>query len=181
MNTVTFPLLNLKLDIEPIAFEMFGIEIHWYALLIVSAIIIALIILKIRDGLYDIKFSDIVDLAVYVIPISIISARLYYVIFNLKDYINSPVEILNIRNGGLAIYGGIIGGLVTCVVFCKKRNIKLLNLLDCIVPVLALRASNRTMGKFCKHRSIWCTNYITLENGDIRIRGIYRSTSNIFL
>lgn len=167
MNIVNFPLFNLKLDIEPIAFELFGLEIHWYALLIVSAIILALIILKIRDGLYDIKFSDIIDLAVYVIPISIISARLYYVIFDLKDYINNPAEILNIRSGGLAIYGGIIGGLITCVIFCKKRNIKLLNLLDCIVPVLALRTSNRKVGELCKHRSIWNSDYITLENGHI--------------
>lgn len=167
MDTVSFPLLNLKLDIEPIAFDLYGLEIHWYALLIVSAIIIALIILKIRDGLYDIKFSDIVDLAVYVIPISIISARLYYVLFDLKDYINDPLQILNIRSGGLAIYGGIIGGLITCIIFCKKRNIKLLNLLDCIAPVLALRTSNRKVGELCKHRSIWDPDYITMENGNI--------------
>ena len=148
MSTVSFPMLNLKLNIEPVAFEIFGIDIHWYAIFIVSAMILALIIFKIRDGLYNAKFADLVDLVIYLIPISIISARLYYVIFNLEYYISFPDQILSIRTGGLAIYGGIIGGLITCIVFCKKRNIKLLELLDFMAPALALRTSNRKMGKF---------------------------------
>lgn len=167
MNTVTFPILNLKIEIEPVAFSLFGIDIHWYAILIVSAIVIAFIIFKIRDGLYDIKYSDIIDLSIYVIPISIVSARLYYVLFNLNHYIKDPSMIFNLRSGGLAIYGGIIGGLITCIIFCKKRKIKLLNLLDYIAPGLALRSSNWKMGKLHKHRSIWNRNTITLENGNI--------------
>ena len=133
MNEVTFPMLNLKINIDNIAFSILGIDIYWYAILIVSAMILAFIILKLRDGLYDIRFSDIIDFAIYLIPISIISARIYYVIFNLNYYIESPAQILNFRSGGLAIYGGIIGGIITCIIFCKKRNIKLLNLLDYIV------------------------------------------------
>lgn len=167
MNEVTFPMLNLKINIDNIAFSILGIDIYWYAILIVSAMILAFIIFKLRDGLYDIRFSDIIDLAIYLIPISIISARIYYVIFNLNYYIESPTQILNFRSGGLAIYGGIIGGIITCIIFCKKRNIKLLNLLDYIVPGLALRSSNRKMGKLYKHRSIWNRNNITLENGNI--------------
>lgn len=148
MNTVTFPLLNLKLNINSIAFELFGIEIHWYAVLIVSAMLIALLIFKLRDDLYSIKFSDIIDLAIYLIPISIISARLYYVIFNLGYYIESPSQIFNIRTGGLAIYGGIIGGIGTCIVFCKKRDIKLLDLLDFVAPGLALGQAIGRWGNF---------------------------------
>ena len=167
MNEVTFPMLNLKINIDNIAFSILGIDIYWYAILIVSAMILAFIIFKLRDGLYAIRFSDIIDLAIYLIPISIISARIYYVIFNLNYYIESPTQILNFRSGGLAIYGGIIGGIITCIIFCKKRNIKLLNLLDYIAPGLALRSSNRKMGKLYKHRSIWNRNNITLENGNI--------------
>lgn len=167
MNSISFPLLNLNLNVDPVAFELFGTEIHWYAIFIVSAMLLALLIFKIRDGLYSIKFSDVIDLAVYMIPISIISARIYYVMFNLGYYIESPEQILNIRSGGLAIYGGIIGGLITCIIFCRKRNIKLLNLLDFIAPALALRTSNGKMGKLCKHRSLWGRNSITLANGNI--------------
>ena len=167
MNTVTFPLLNLNLNINPIAFELLGVTIYWYAIFIVSAMILAFIIFKKRDGLYNIKFDDILDLSIYMIPISIISARLYYIIFNIGYYIKSPAQIFNIRTGGLAIYGGIIGGLITCIIFCKKRKIKLLNLLDFIAPALALRTSNRKMGKLCKHRSIWGRNYTAMENGNL--------------
>lgn len=147
MNTVTFPMLNLKLEINNIAFSIFGIDIYWYAILIVSSMIIGLLILKKRDGLYGIKFEDIIDLSIYVIPIAIISARLYYVLFDLKYFISYPSQILNFRNGGMAIYGGIIGAVITCIVFCKKRKIDLLNLLDDLVPILVLRTSNRKMGK----------------------------------
>ena len=167
MNTISFPLLNLTLEINPIAFEIFGIAIHWYAIFIVSAMILALLIFKKREGLYNIKFSNLIDLVIYLIPISIISARLYYVIFNLEYYIKSPEQILNIRTGGLAIYGGIIGGVITCIIFCRKRNIKLLDLLDFMAPALALRTSNRKVGEFCKHRSIWQSNKTPLENGSI--------------
>lgn len=167
MNTTTFPLLNLNLNLDPVAFEIFGLEIHWYAIFIVSAMILALIIFKIRDDLYNIKFEDILDLAVFVIPIAIISARIYYIIFNLEYYIKSPEHILNLRTGGLAIYGGIIGGLITCIVFCKKRKIKILDLLDFIAPALALRTSNRKMGKLCKCRSLWGRNKCAVENGNI--------------
>ncbi len=143
MNTITFPLLNLKLNISPIAFSIGNIDIYWYAIFIVLAFILALIIFKIKDGNFGIKFSDIIDLVIYVIPISIISARIYYVLFNIDQYINNPIQIFNFRNGGLAIYGGIIGGLITCYIFCRKRKIDLLNLTDYIVPELALRTSNR--------------------------------------
>lgn len=140
MSTVSFPLLNLKLNIEPVAFSIFGIEVYWYAIFIVSAIIIGITIFKLRDGLYGIKSSDMLDLLIYLIPISILSARLYYVLFKLEYYIQSPSQIFNFRNGGLAIYGGIIGGIITCIVFCKKRNIKVFNLLDFVAPMFALRA-----------------------------------------
>ena len=143
MNTITFPLLNLKLQVSRIAFSIGNIYIYWYAILMMSAFVISLIIFKIKDGKFGIKFSDRLDLSLYVIPISIISARVYYILFNLKYYIYNPIQMFNLKAGGLAIYGGIIGGVITCYIFCKKRKINLLDLLDYIVPCLALRTSNR--------------------------------------
>lgn len=150
MNTITFPLLNLKLQISRIAFSIGNIDIYWYAILMVFAFLIGLIIFKIKDGKFGIKFSDILDLSILVIPISIISARLYYIVFNANYYISNLNQIFNLRNGGLAIYGGIIGGVLTCYIYCKKKKINLWDLLDYIVPSLALRTSNRKMGKFYK-------------------------------
>lgn len=151
MNTITFPLFNLKLQISRIAFSIGNIDIYWYAILMVFAFSIGLIIFKIKDGKFGIKFSAILDLSILVIPISIISARLYYIVFNANYYISNLNQIFNLRNGGLAIYGGIIGGVLTCYIYCKKKKINLWDLLDYIVPSLALRTSNRKMGKFYKH------------------------------
>ena len=150
MNQITFPLINLKLQISRIAFSIGSIDIYWYAILIICAFAISLIILKIKDGKFGIKFSYILDLFLYLIPISIISARIYYILFNLDYYINYPDQIFNLRSGGLAIYGGIIGGAITCYIFCKKKDINLLDLFDLISPCLALRTVYRKMGEFYK-------------------------------
>lgn len=143
MNVITFPGLNLQFNINRIALSIGGISIYWYAILMTSAFAISLLIYKLKNGKFEIKFSDILDLALLLIPISIVSARLYYILFNLEYYVANPMQMFNLRSGGLAIYGGIIGGTVTCYIFCKKRKIDLLNLLDYIVPCLALRTSNR--------------------------------------
>ena len=143
MNVITFPGLNLQFNINRIALSIGGISIYWYAILMTSAFAISLLIYKLKNGKFEIKFSDILDLALLLIPISIVSARLYYILFNLEYYVANPMQMFNLRSGGLAIYGGIIGGTVTCYIFCKKRKIDLLDLLDYIVPCLALRTSNR--------------------------------------
>lgn len=143
MNVITFPGLNLQFNIKRVALSIGGISIYWYAILMTSAFAISLLIYKLKNGKFEIKFSDILDLALLLIPISIVSARLYYILFNLEYYVANPMQMFNLRSGGLAIYGGIIGGTVTCYIFCKKRKIDLLNLLDYIVPCLALRTSNR--------------------------------------
>lgn len=147
MNTITFPLLNLELNINKIAFTICGIPIYWYAILMVSSILIALILSKIQNGKFGIKFDDILDLSIIMIPIAFISARLYYVIFNIKNF-QTLSSIFNIKNGGLAIYGGIIGGVITAYIFCKKRKISLLDLLDYIVPFVALGQSIGRWGNF---------------------------------
>lgn len=181
MNTVSIPLLNFKMQISKIAFSIGNIDIYWYAILMIFAFLISIFLFKKEEGKFGIKFNDIIDLGIFVIPISIISARLYYVLFNLDYYLVNPLEMLNIRKGGLAIYGGIIGGVITCYIFCKKRKINLLDLLDYIVPGLALRTIYWKMGEFCKSRSLWNKYNSSVENGNFRRRTIYRGASNIFI
>ena len=125
--------------IPNVAFEIFGISIYWYAILIVLAIVLALIWCKLHNGRYGVKFDNLIDLAIFLLPISIISARLYYVLFSLDYYINNPMEILKINNGGLAIYGGIIGGVITIIIFCKIKKMKIIGLNWRKVVVYAIR------------------------------------------
>lgn len=148
MNIVTFPALDLKIKLSDVAFSIFGIEIYWYAIMIVSAMIVAILVLKKREKNFDIKFSDIIDLCIYVIPISIISARVYYILFSLNYYISEPGQIFNFRSGGLAIYGGIIGGAITCYIFCKRRKINFIELLDYVAPSLAIGQAIGRWGNF---------------------------------
>ena len=148
MKLVEFPLINLKLQLNRIALKIGNIEIYWYAILITLAFIVSLLIYKKNNGKFEIKFADITDLAIFIIPISLISARLYYVVFNLNYYISNPTEIINTRSGGMAIYGGIIGGIITCFIFCKKRKIEILNLTDYLAPGLAIGQAIGRWGNF---------------------------------
>ena len=139
----------IKTGIIPrVAFEVFGVEIYWYAVLIVSAMVLGLVWFKVHDGRFGIKFDDILDLALFVIPISIICARIYYVVFSLEYFTNNPTEIFQIKNGGLAIYGGIIGGVITIAIMGKIKKIKILDITDFIAPVLALAQSIGRWGNY---------------------------------
>lgn len=138
METITFPGLNLSFKISKIAFNICGITIYWYAVFIVLALVLAIILFKKRNGLYGINYEEILTLMIYAIPVCFICARLYYVAFT-GDW----KKILNFRQGGLAIYGGIIGGIITCIIYCKKKKISILDLTDYITPALALRAGGR--------------------------------------
>ena len=145
---ISFPNLNISLFVNPVAISIFGVNIHWYGILIVSAILIGLALAKRDDRLHKIKFDDVFDFALIGIFIGIICARIYFVIFNLNYYINHPNEIFSIWNGGLAIYGGIIGGVLSAAIFCKVRKINFLDLCDYLVPFLALGQAIGRWGNF---------------------------------
>lgn len=171
MNIVTFPLLNLELNINKIAFKVFGVSIYWYAILIVASLALAIFLCKRKDGKYNIKFDDIIDLSIILIPVVFICARIYYVLFNLKSY-NSLTSILNIKDGGLAIYGGIIGGVIVIYFFCKKRKIKVLDLLDYIVPYLALGQAIGRWGNFINVEAYGTTTSLPWKMGIKTANGI---------
>lgn len=166
MKQIIIPILNLELNINNVAFKLCGVPVYWYAILIVFALSLAIFMYYKNDGKFGIYFDDIIDLSLILIPISFICARLYYIIFHL-EYYTTFERIISIKDGGLAIYGGIIGGAVTTYIFCKKRKISFLDLSDYIIPYLALRTSYRKMGQFYKCRSIWGRNQFTMENGNI--------------
>ena len=148
MYIVNFEGLGIYLKINKVAISLFGINIYWYAIFIVIAFILGILLCKKDNGKYNIKFDDVLELLLFVIPISIISARLYFILFRLNYYIQNPSEILDIRNGGLAIYGGIIGAILTIVLFCKKKNINILDMCDYIAPYLPLGQAIGRWGNF---------------------------------
>ena len=148
MKIINFEGLGLSFNINNVLIDINGIKIYWYAFLIIFSVVIGLILCKKDDGKYNIKFDDILLLFIFLLPISIICARIYFVTFKLDYYISNPLEIFNIQNGGLAIYGGIIGAVITIIVFSKIKKIKILDLLDYLVPYLALGQAIGRWGNF---------------------------------
>lgn len=145
---VGFPNLNLMFEVNDIAFTIFDIPIYWYGLLFVIAYIISLILINKNDGIYNIKVQDVILTSSVAIFFGIVGARLYYVLFNLEYYSNNISEIINIRNGGLAIYGGLILGLVSVYVMSKILKFNFLDMLDCIVPYVAISQCIGRIGNF---------------------------------
>jgi phosphatidylglycerol:prolipoprotein diacylglycerol transferase len=136
------------MHLNPIAFYVFGIAIRWYGVLIAAGMLIALIVAKINSKYLNVDYDQFIDCALISLPFGIIGARLYYVIFNYKLYINNPIDILNIREGGLAIHGGIIFGILAAYIYSKKRGINLLNYLDLAAPSIVLAQSIGRWGNF---------------------------------
>ena len=148
MNIIRFEGLGISLNINNVALKFGNIKIYWYAICIVLGIVLAILLCKKDDGKYNIKFDDLLILIFFLIPTSIICARIYYVVFNLNYYLKFPLEIFSIHNGGLAIYGGIIGAIITIIIFCKMKSIKILDMFDFIVPYLALGQAIGRWGNF---------------------------------
>lgn len=189
MNQVTFPAFNFIFHINKIAIHIGNSNIYWYAIFIVVSIIVALLFCKKNDGKYGISFQTILEIFVIVLPIAILSARFYYVLFRLDYYLKYPIKILAIQDGGLAIYGGIIGGVITIYVYCKKKRINVLDVLDYIAPYLALGQAIGRWGNFfnveaygIETKSLFRMGII--ENGryiEVHPTFLYESIGNFFL
>ncbi|MDP4179787.1 MAG: prolipoprotein diacylglyceryl transferase [Bacillota bacterium] len=150
MGVISFPGLgNISFHINRIAFSLFGLSIHWYGIIIAAGFLLAVLLALKNCKKYDIDPDNIIDLVLYAAPISIITARLYYVIFSSdKTYLENPLEIAKIWHGGLAIFGGIIGAVATTFVFCKIKKINAWNLLDLGLPYFALAQAIGRWGNF---------------------------------
>ena len=133
---------------NPVAFTIFGIDVMWYGVLISAGVLAGIFVALKEAKRTAFKEDDLIDFLLYVIPAGIIGARAYYVMFSWDYYSQNLSQIINIRNGGLAIHGGIIAGVITGILFCKKRRINVLELLDLVMPSLALGQSIGRWGNF---------------------------------
>lgn len=127
-RTIALPGLGLQFELNRVAFEIFGHPIYWYGIIIATGFLLAVWYCYRKAPKFGIKSDDLIDLLFFAVPISIIGARLYYIIFYL-DYFRSPtgelkfMDMLRIWDGGLAIYGAVIAGVLTLAVFCKVKKL----------------------------------------------------------
>ena len=131
------------------SFNLFGVvTVRMYAILIVIGMVLAVLYMRSQEKRLELPTDTALDMALWAIPAGIIGARLYYVAFTWDQYASDPVSILKIWNGGLAIYGGIIGGFLGLLFLSRKRKLPLLKLLDLAAPAVILGQAIGRWGNF---------------------------------
>lgn len=133
---------------EKVALDLGPIQIYWYSIFIFIGMLVACFLIYKEAKKRGIDEDFLVNLSFNTIIIGIIGARLYYVLFNLSYYLDNPVEIFQIWNGGLAIHGGIIAGLLFIIYYCKKHEVNLWKMLDIIVVGLIVAQAIGRWGNF---------------------------------
>ena len=122
--------------LDPIAFSIGALKVHWYGLILGSAALVGLL-LAIREGKrFGISQEFFMDLLLLGVPSAIIGARIYFVAFMWEDYKDNLWDIFKIWNGGIAIYGALIGAIICAVIFVRRRGYNFWRIADICAPSL---------------------------------------------
>lgn len=133
---------------DRIAIDLGFIQIYWYSIFIFLGILLGTVIILRECRKQNVNEDFIVNLIFYTVIVGLIGARLYYCLFNLDYYLKYPLEIIEVWNGGMAIHGGILAGLVFILIYTWKYNAKLLKVLDIVVVGLILGQAIGRWGNF---------------------------------
>ena len=170
-SSISFPMLgNFSID-PPSYFTVFGRNIYFYGVLIALGFLLAILYCGRRSRDFGIQADDFYDLMLWLIPLSIVGARLYFVLFRLDDYLADPISILKVHEGGLAIYGGVIAGVLCAVFVCRHKKIPLPAMLDLTVLGLLIGQIIGRWGNFMNREAfgaetaIFCRMGLTAPDG----------------
>lgn len=146
-----------------VAFTLFGRDVYWYGVLMALGILIG-VWLTLKEGKRKkLTEDDILDMCLVIIPSGVVGARLYYVIFEWASYASNPIRALYIWEGGLAIYGAVIGGLIGMFIYSRVKKIRFLKLADCIAPGLVLAQAIGRWGNFFNQEAFG----LPINNGEL--------------
>lgn len=135
---IQFPNLHINIENLPKSFNFFGVDIAFYGCIIALGMILGIALVCYIAKTSGQDYNEYIDFALYAIIFSVIGARLYYVIFSWDYYGKHPNEILNIREGGLAIYGGVIAGVLVCLIYTRVKKLSFKKIADTAVYGLIL-------------------------------------------
>lgn len=145
VNEITFPKLGIDLKINSVAFNIGSKPIYWYALIILSGFILAVLFCCKSGKKRGIKSDNLIDIGLYGLIFGLLGARIYYVLFDLKSFADNWLDVFKIWEGGLAIYGGLIGAVISAYVYCRKKNLNFLEIADICAPGLFI---GQIIGRF---------------------------------
>lgn len=141
-SPITFPNLGIRVNPSPVAFAVFGKEIYWYGVIIACGFVLAALYMMKRAKTFGLTDDDVLDMLLWAVPIGVVCARAYYCIFYWELFRDNPISVLYIWQGGLAIYGGVIGGGLTLLVVARVKKMPAAVLLD-------VAALGVIIGQFC--------------------------------
>ena len=170
-SAISFPMLgNFSID-PPSYFTVFGRNIYFYGVLIALGFLLAILYCGRKSAVFGIRADDFYDLMLWLIPLSIVGARLYFVLFRLEDYRSDPLSILYVHEGGLAIYGGVIAGVLCVVGVCRHKKIPIPAMLDLAILGLLIGQIVGRWGNFMNREAfgaettIFCRMGLTAPDG----------------
>ncbi len=146
-SSISFPAFGLECN-PPREFSLGPLTIHLYGLVIAVGLLLAALYANRRSKEFGLKEDTILDGVLWVTPFAIVCARLYYVIFSWEAYAANPIKILYIWEGGLAIYGGVLGAIAGIAIFCRVRKVKMLAVLDVVLLGFLIGQSIGRWGNF---------------------------------
>lgn len=132
-TSIQFPNLHINIENLPKGFSIFGFNVAFYGCIIAFGILMGILIACLEARRTGQDYNQYIDFAIYAIIFSVLGARLYYVVFSWDYYSQHPGEIINIREGGLAIYGAVIAAVVTCFVYTRVKKMSFRLILDTAV------------------------------------------------
>lgn len=170
-SVISFPMLgNLQLD-PPSYITVFGRNIYFYGILIAVGFLLGMLVCTRISRHFGIKEDDLYDVFLWLIPLSIVGARLYFVLFKLDYYLSNPAEIFALREGGLAIYGGVIAGILVICLVSRRKKIPLGAMLDVLVFGLLIGQIIGRWGNFMNREAfgaetaVFCRMGLTAPDG----------------
>ena len=146
-SSISFP--SFGIEVNPSRIISLGpLTIHYYGLIIATGLMLAVLYCCKRSDQFGLKEDDVLDGVLWITPFAIICARIYYCVFSWQEFAADPISVLYIWNGGIAIYGGVLGAVLGIAVFCRIKKIKLTTVLDLVLLGFLIGQSIGRWGNF---------------------------------
>ena len=175
-KTIAFPGLGFQVELNPVAFSIGDITVKWYGIILTLGIVCAFFYFYRRGTRTEqLKSDHIYDMTLWCVPIAIVGARFMYVITTLdtRDY-KSFYDVIAIWNGGIAIYGAIIAGGITILIYCRVKHLRPLKVLDAIAPAVMLGQIIGRWGNFVNGECYGWTENIASLPWRMEVEGAFR-------